>query len=93
MPADGIILTTVFVILTWIGSLIVFKTSTVKDIEMLREKEKEIAIGVKNNAATLVSKTDCESRRKDFSQDLTEIKSTVIRLETKFDDYMLNGRK
>jgi len=96
MQPDGVILTTngailmaVLVILTWIGSLVVFKTSTTKDIDKLKEREKEIIADVKHS----VSKTDCEERRGDFSQSLLEIKSTVVRLEAKFDDYILNGRR
>ena len=88
MPIESSLITFGAVVLTWAGSFIAFKTSVRKDIDNLCEKTREHDKKIDG----FVNKKDCEERRDEFSKGLTEIKDTVVRLENKFDKYLLNGR-
>lgn len=85
MQVEGWMITSGFVILTGLFNYVIFRTGTGKDIIYHTEQIKEI----KN----CVKKEDCDERRMEYQKTSVRIEKAVIRLEQKFDKYLLNGRE
>ena len=74
--------------MTAIINYVIFRTNTSKDINRHNERIKEIDKEIKD----CIKKEDCDERRTEYQATSVRIEAAVIRLEQKFDKYVLNGR-
>ena len=95
MEIEGWLITLLIICLTAAANYIAFKTGIGKDVGSLiirANKHSDRMGGIEKEIGDCVKKGDCIEDMRKYEKSQDEIKATVIRLEQKFDKYILNGR-